>query len=783
MKKILVIIILVIILVCINWINNVKAQITPDDYRAYQNKQAEISDQSKDSLVSTINTRAPVYHTPPIFDTIETISNTDNDMREVSEIVEDQDFSEQDSDGQLVLPRGDRLKRFGSRLFTQPQIGDINQSLIPEDYILGPGDNIIISLWGRVQQEWNLTVDRQGKVFIPKVGEITAVGATIDEFEARLDAALAKVYSGFEKRVALGKIRTIKVFVYGEVKSPGGYAVSALSTLFSALYMAGGPNENGSFRSIRLMRGQEARDIDLYDFLIAGDKTCDLPLMSGDVIFVPLAGEQAAVRGEVKRPAIYELRGGEKVSDLIELGGGPTADAYMGRLMLDRISPYDAREVIDLNFSGENPDDPLLADGDDLSIFSIYQMRQNLVWVSGMVKHPGTFEREEGMTISALIDKGQLLPTRVYRERADLYRHHADGRVEIMAVNLDRILNGDPATDLILADLDSLHIYCTDDITPPEYVYVDGMVRRPGQYNLYDNMTVADLVFLAGSLNENAYHLEAELARIDSLGNTDLIKISLTDEMNQKLFPLQENDRLFVRKIPGYELHRMVTIEGEVLFPGRYSLARSDESLWDLIQRAGGFTHKAFAKGMVFKRRRIVQDLERQDIEQILISSLPLQADSQGNIRPVTTVMPDANRVDRIIVNMHQLLSSGGTEGDFQLQAGDYIYVPEVPTGVTVMGEVCANGTINYEQDRSVKYYLQQAGGFTRRADKSQTRLVKADGRIFAEGNAQGKKVDLGDIIIVPAEIKKEKDWMKIVTAGVSIVTGLATSIFIIDRL
>ena len=781
MKKAIWIIIGVIILVYINWIRDGLAQSLTDQTEAYR----ELVKAKSGLPVPETGS----YTTPPIFGDDEQ-APTDSSLAQhrrmsatTASPTENAPSAQESADGQLVLPQKSAVTRFGRNLFTSPHVGEINTALIPEDYLLGPGDNLIISLWGRVQQEWNLTVDRSGRIFIPKVGEIAAWGMTLNEFENRLDAQLSKVYTGYERRVTLGKIRTIKVFVYGEVNAPGGYAISALSTLFNSLYMAGGPTDNGSFRDIRLIRDQKTLTVDLYDFLIDGDKTCDVALLSGDVVFVPLVGAQATIRGEVKRPGIYELLGGEMVTDLINLAGGPTADAYLGRLMLDRIGDNDSRKVIDLNLSGDAKTDLPLADGDDLSIFSIYQMRDNVVWVNGMVKHPGTFERTEGMRVSDLLVKGQLLPNRVFFERADLYRHHHDGRVEIVAVNLQSIVSGDSTSNITLTDLDSLYIYSTDEVGRARFVFIEGLVQKPGQYPLYESMTVSDLIFLAGNFKESAYMLDAELARIDSSGETHLISVPLDRAGKNDRLPLQENDRLFVRQIPGYQLHRMVTIEGEVNFPGRYSLTKNNETLWQLVQRAGGFTDRAFPVGTVFKRAAIAADLERMDIDHILAQSKPLMADSSGTLQPVSTVEFKPSSMDRIIIDMERLIKYSGTEGDFKMQTGDYIYVPDVPTGISVLGEVCANGTIKYQQGRKVGYYLEQAGGFTKRADKGEIRLIKANGRVYSSGGVSGKRVDLGDVIVVPAEIKKDRDWLKYISTSLSVLTGVATSIFIIDRL
>ncbi len=805
MKKAFWISILILILVCLNWINVAQAQLTPEQIEAYQ----KLLDEKSPSAEN----HPQRYNSPEIFGdpsaqvtdsglsrhrqgSVDPASSATTEQSD--EFIWDNQSNmklehspfESEAQHQLVFPSQEKIEKFGQGMFANPGLGEFNEALIPESYLLGPGDNIIVNLWGRVQQEWNLTIDRSGKIFIPKVGEITAWGMTISQFEESLDKNLSQIYTGFKRKVTLGKIRAIKIFIYGEVSSPGGYTVSALSTLFNALHRAGGPSDNGSLRQIKLIRDRQSTVVDLYDFLITGDNSCDLPLQSGDVIFVPLAGRQAKIRGEIKRPGIYELVGEETVADLLALGGGPTADAYMGRLMLDRVGQDDSRKLIDIDFSEQAQSEPqaklnnpILADGDDLSVFSIYQMRQNIVWITGMVKHSGTFERIDQMRLSDLISQGQLLPNNVFYERADLFRHSADGQIEIFAVDLQAILDGNDEANLKLCDLDSLAIYNTDNVLPEKSIYIDGMVKTPGRYPLFGNMTVADLIFLAGNLREEAYLLDAELARINREGQTDLIRINLNHLDNGGNLRLAENDRLFIRRIPGYELHRMVTIEGEVRFPGRYSLTNRDESLWELLERAGGFTSKAFPTGTVYRRKAIADNLHRKNIAAILRKSQPLVVDSTGRFKAVEMINFDTDRMDRVIIDMDRLLTSTGAEGDISLMAGDNIFIPEVPTGISVLGEVCSNGTIRFEPDKKIKYYLQQAGGFTKRADKKEARLVRANGSVITSGNILNQKAELGDIVVVPAEIKHEKDWFKFITSSLSILTGVATTILIVDRL
>lgn len=676
------------------------------------------------------------------------------------------------------------LEPFGYDLFGSPsELSPPSDVADLSDYVLGPGDNIVIYLWGKVEKEYNLTVDRQGKIFIPKMGEIVVWGMPMEEFESKATQKLSTIYTDFKISVSLGKIRSIRIYMTGEVKKPGAYTISSLTTLFNALYLAGGPNKRGSMRDIKLIRNNEIETtLDLYQFLLKGDSKTDVRLESGDAVFIPVSGSRVTIKGEIKRPGIYELLGREKVSQLLELAGGRTAEAYLDRIMLDRISPNDEREVRDLNLNADHNgvDDIELADGDILSLFSVYEMKRNIVCIDGMVKHPGEFERTDTTTLKSLIESGELLPENVYRERANLFRRYADRRTEIIPINLDDILSG--RQTVMLQDLDSIYIYSIDEVKRQKFVYVEGEIKNPGQYKYYDNMTVSDLIFLAGNLNKNAYQLNVEVARTDSLGKVRLENVNL-NEAEHCPFPLQEDDRIFVRKMPEWFLHRTVTIEGEVEFPGQYALRSRNETLYDLIMRAGGFTDNAFVPGTIFKRQSIGNRLERQNLPEIIANSQPLREDSSGTIRKVEVVKFNPDNMNRIIIDMKRLMSTAGVEGNLTLQTNDYVYIPEIPSGISVLGAVGANGTIKYTVGKKVSYYIERAGNFTNQACKNGTQLIKADGRVYAKGGTLGKQVELGDVIVVPVEIKKDHDWLKTLSTSMSIIGGLVTTALIIDRL
>jgi protein involved in polysaccharide export with SLBB domain len=335
---------------------------------------------------------------------------------------------------------------------------------------------------------------------------------------------------------------------------------------------------------------------------------------------------------------------------------------------------------------------------------------------------------------------------------------------------------------MMLQDNDSLYVYSIDQMKRKKFVYIDGEVERPGKYPLYDNMNLADLIFLAGDLKKNAYQLGFELARLDSLGRVQIQYIDIPHRKPEQV-ALQEDDRVFIRKMPDWFLHRMVTVDGEVRFPGQYALISRNETLYDIIQRAGGFTERAFVKGAIFRRKSIEQNLENRNLPEIIANSQPLEQDSTGRIYKAEIVNFKLNNMNRIVLDMEKIISSKGENGNVTMQNGDMVFIPEIPTGISVMGAVGSNGTIKFEQGKNVNYYLKRAGNFTKQACKRETKLIKADGQVFSGSGTMNKRVDVGDAIVVPTEIKKDRDWLRTMSAAISIIGGVMTSVFIIDKL
>ncbi len=787
MKRLLLFISLVIVLVSLNWFSELVAQ----DLDQLTPQQKEALLKRYKSQTTATEGSSQYYETPPIYDGDVSGALAGRDGQNLVDSQADRSVapgSGGDNDRKsTALPEFEDMVPFGMELFQ----GDGENGVpidIPSasDYVIGPGDNLIIYVWGRVEKEYNLTLDREGKLFVPQVGELVGWGLTLEQFTDRARTQFSKVYSDFDITVSLGKIRSIRVFVAGEVKKPGAYTVSSLTSLFNALYLAGGPNERGSMRQIRLMRGGKAvADVDLYALLLSGDNSGDVRLQTGDVIFVPVAGPQVAVRGEVKRSAIYELKGEERAADLLMLAGDATAEAHLERVMLERISSDNQWEVLDLNLEADrtrSDQNVLLVDGDRMTVYSIFEAKKNIVAVFGQVKHTGYYERTDSTSVAVLIRRAQLRPYDVYFDRADLFRRYPDRRMEVIPLDIGAILAGDAAADILLEDRDSLYIYSIDEVAWRKHVYIEGEVKKPGEYPLYDNMSVEDLIFLAGSLNRAAQSHRIEIARIDRLGNVSIVYHDLSESDPGQL-RLQEDDHVYIRQIPEWKLHRAITVEGEVTYPGEYTLTNKGETLYQLLQRVGGFTENAFPRGTVVERASIHEGLTRMQVPKIIEKSAPLREDSTGQIVRYNNVDFDGNSMNRLIIDMEKILSSNGFEGDVMLEPGDRIFVPTIPSGISVIGAVGSNGTIKFTERKTVKYYVERAGNFTKQADKNETRLMRATGEMISGGGILGKRVDLGDVVIVPTKIEKERNLMKTFTTALSAATGVLTSVYIISKL
>jgi protein involved in polysaccharide export with SLBB domain len=668
------------------------------------------------------------------------------------------------------------LKRFGQEIFTlKPTTFEpLAFGPVSPDYLLGPGDEIIVSVWGAQEMNTRGTINREGFVVLPDVGQVPANGYTLGAFKQQLEKRLSRIYSGIGKDgrgrtsvdVSLGKLRSMQVFVLGDVVQPGNYTLSATSTVMNALFYAGGPTPKGSLRDVRVLRNnQVVHSADLYGYLARGERGQDHKLENGDVVFVPPAPRVVSVEGEVRRPAEYELRQGESLADLLDIAGGLTSTAYRARVQIERIIPFQERDplkqedrrIIDLDLRGTGADVGLL-DGDQVRVFRRRDILKNTVKLVGpAVYKPGTYEHRAGMTVADLIDQAGGLLGDAYTGWAHLVRTRDNRTKELRSFDLAAALRRDPRANIQLEQRDEVQVFSLSDVRDQEMVSIQGLVRRPGPYELFEGMTITDLIVKAGGLKESAYRIRAEVSRIDPRSISDgksaeLLYAALGDSMNTESeaakFRLEKNDIVFVREIPNWGMQENIWLTGEVKFPGMYSLTSKSERLSSVVDRAGGLESTAYLQAAAFYRRK----------------------DNTG----------------RMAIDFEQALSSKGkrrSKYDLVLTASDSIHIPREPKTVKVTGEVGFPASVLWEEGRDMDYYIDQAGGLLATADKDKISVVMANGRVERPGFMRTPQPDAGGMIRVPRKPEeKDRETLKSMAQIVSILSGAATTIYLISR-
>lgn len=566
------------------------------------------------------------------------------------------------------------LRQFGYDLFTRAPttFAPVTDVPVGADYVLGPGDHLNILLWGGVQESHQAEVDRNGAIALPRLGAIQVWGLTLDQAQRLLQQRFAEYYPDFRMAVTLGKLRTILVYVVGEVRQPGAYTVSSLSTVINALFASGGPTKNGSLRRIQLVRqGRQIHTLDLYSFLLNGDKSQDRALQSGDTILVPLIGPVAGVAGNVKRPAIYELAADTTLRLLLDLAGDVTTLGYLQRVQIERVVANERKAVVDVDLTNPRQRSSLatlwqtrIADGDLVRIFSILTALENVVTLEGHVLRPGRYELKPGMRLRDLLPRYDVFPPEPYLEYAEIVRYvPPDLRRTIVPFHLGALLAGDSQQNLSLQPQDTVRVYAKADVVDPFQVRVSGLVHKPGIYPLTEAMRISDLIFRAGNVGKFAYLERAELTRRfpgvsgDSALRVEVdLRRALEGDTEHNLL-LQDFDHLVVRQLPDIELQAeppgegfttqlyplvendartvaalqrvgklfepTVEVRGEVRFPGVYPILKG-ERLSSVVRRAGGFAKNAYLRGVVFTRARAKADQEKRLQELIREEELSL---------------------------------------------------------------------------------------------------------------------------------------------------------------
>jgi len=777
---------------------------------------------------------------------------------------------------------------------------------VPPDYVVGPGDTIHLQFYGKINAEYNLVVSRDGTVRLPEIGPRAVAGLKFSELQERVKNYVENQMIGVKGYISMGALRSVRVFVLGDVNRSGSYTVSALSTMTNALFVSGGIKEPiGSLRDVQLKRaGRIVTRLDLYDLLMRGDTSADARLMPGDVIFVPPVGKTAGVSGAVRRPAVYELRDEKTVAELVKMAGGLLPTAARTQASLNRIAETGQRVVIDIDLQSEKDQKRPLADGDRLAVKSVLdrvedyvqltghverpgryewfdgmrlsdlvtdveadlqpraaldyvlvkrelppdrrievmsarlnralavpdsldnlrlqpfdevrvfglgedraetiqplieQLRkqasfdnpERVVTISGHVRFPGEYPLEAGMTLSDLIRAGDLQPqpamdyVMVTREIAP------DRRIEVLSTRLgEAIDNPDSAADIALAARDRVRVFgltenraetigpVIDQLrsqaridNPEKVVSAVGLVAFPGQYPLEENMRVSDLVRAAGNLRQQAYTLSAELVRYqvfeDKIRETMRLPVELSAALagaEKEDLPLRPFDALHLKQMPDWNEQRRVEIQGEVLFPGTYVVGK-DETLLDLIDRAGGFNDRAFLDGSVFLREEL-REKEQRNLDRIRerlksdLAAISLEQAQESEksealnlAQGLVQQLEGTQAVGRLVIDLQAIVY--GTASDIVLQDQDRIFVPDRPQEVSVLGEVNFPTSHIFVPDLSQDDYIERSGGFTYKADKGRTYVIRANGEVLGASTSwfsidKSPDIRVGDTIVVP---------------------------------
>lgn len=706
----------------------------------------------------------------------------------------------------------------------------------PKSYVLGPGDMIYIDIYGQSEQYYEATVNPDGFVLLDNIGPINVSGKTIEEATGIIRNRVANFYTGLRGsnpntflQVTLGNIRTIKVHLVGELRLPGTFTLSAFSSVFNALYAAGGPSENGTFRNIKVMRnGKQVAAIDVYEFLVNGKANLDFQLQDQDVVLVEPFLARVQVKGEVKRPKIFEIKDGETFEDVLKFAGGFTDEAYKDRIAVSRISGKE-RAVSDI-FS--NQLSMFIAKGgDEYEVGRILARYQNRVQIKGAVFREGNFALQEGMTLKQLISLADGLRGDAFIGRASILRTFDDLSTEVLTVDLQGVMAG-TAPDIQLKREDVVRISSVYDLQDEFYVQINGEVKNPGTYPYSKHMSVEELILMAGGLREAANLNAVEIARRSEQTGTgtfaDLIQVQVSP--NLSIAPdgemLQPFDRVIVRRKPNFNLDKVVQVEGQVNSPGYFAVQSAEERISDLVRRAGGLTPFAYAEGATLIRRteffeteseqirrnrnlqdlqdRLLADPNNTEAQELLIDRLfrdlgnrPVDltegsraAESKReSITSITETKADIapiriRQTEAVAIDLAAIMRNPYSDVDLILEEGDILSIPKQLQTVRMRGDVVYPATVRYQSDRGASYYINRAGGFDIRANRKRTYVVYANGEVARTKNFLGirayPQVRPGAEIIVPTKGPRVP-----VRPGelVGIATGLATLVLVVTQI
>jgi protein involved in polysaccharide export with SLBB domain len=683
-----------------------------------------------------------------------------------------------------------RRKIFGSDLFSNTNLTfEPNLNIpTPGNYIIGPGDQLLLDIFGYSEKSSKLVVTPEGIISLPNVGPVLVSGLTIDEAKDKVSHKLESIYPGIASgnthvQLLLGSIRSIRVMVIGEIMRPGSYTLPSLATVANALYASGGPNVNGSFRNIQVIRdGKPVITFDLYDFLIHGSLANNILLKDQDIVKVNAYQVRVELEGEVKHPAIFEAKPGEHLEDIIDFAGGYTSNAYKGFIRAIRLNNQE-KEI--LTVPGDSVKTYAVNSGDSFVVDSILNRYSNRVVITGSVFHPGPFALEPGMNLKDLLDKADGVKEDAFMDRGLIKRLKADFTPEIVNFNVKDVLSG--STTIPLQREDSVFIYSKFKIREPYYIIVAGEVNHPDTIAFAENMRLGDVILLSGGLRDAASLNQIEVGRRVRSQQYDpsdtslaiVQRFSIQRDMNENpeaaSFVLEPFDRIMVRHAPGYHELIIVKIEGEVTYPGAYVLDSRSERMSDLIRKAGGLKPVAFSEGAVLLRQSQTEGtqgiFEKNKLDVFRDAN---RGDDTTELEKVRSKMD--SEMQLVGINLNKALEHPHSKYDLLLQQADVVRVPLKMETVGLFGEIFYPKQVRFDKRYRFKDFIDQGGGFTTRALRRRSYIVYPNGEVASTRKVfffnRFPKVKPGSEIFVPA--KKERRGLD-ATGFVGIASALAT--------
>ncbi len=681
------------------------------------------------------------------------------------------------------MPDRNRKKVFGRDIFNNKELTfEPNMNIAtPQNYRLGPGDAVYIDIYGASQKTIESTVSPDGTVVIEGFGPISVSGLTVEQANARLRSTLGARYSSSKVKLTVGQTRTIMVNVMGEVKAPGTYTLSAFATVFHALYMAGGMNDIGTLRNIKVYRNNKlVTVVDIYDYILNGKLTGNVRLADNDVIVVGPYDCLVNVTGKVKRPMYYEMKQNESLGTLLKYAGGFAGDAYKKSVRVVRKAgaQYSVYSVGEFDMSSFR-----MSDEDSVSVDSVLPRYSNMVELRGAVFRPGMYQMGGDITtVRSLIEHAEGVTEDAFTARAVMHRMKADRTLEVVSVDVAGIMSGKVA-DIPLKNEDVLYVPSKKELQEEQTLTIYGEVMYPGVYKYADNETLEDFVLQAGGLTNTASIMRVDVARRISnsmaVTTSDTIARTYTFALKDGFvidgtpgFTLRPYDEVYVRTSPGYTTQKNVKVEGEVLYSGTYTLARKTQRLSDVIKQAGGLTNTAYSKGARLERKYTSEELARRET----LRKMTLA--QSGSKDSVDTKKLDLSGTTYYVgIDLDKAIDNPGSNYDVVLREGDRIVVPEYSGTVKISGDVMYPSTVAFREGKGINYYIDQAGGWGNLARKGRTYIIYMNGTVAKAGGSN--KPQPGCEIVVPSKPANKKmstaEMVAIGSGTASVATMIAT--------